>query len=164
MTLTFNEILEHTLEFEGGYVNHPEDPGGETNYGITRAVAFENGYRGSMRNIPMSLVRNIYKTRYWDAVRGDSLPPLVALSLFDFAVNSGVSRAIRMIQRLLKLTPDGIIGPKTMFAINTANERELAIALLDKRLAFLRRLRTWPTFGRGWQRRIDKIRSILLQK
>jgi len=159
----FNEALAHVLEFEGGYVNHPKDPGGETNFGITKAVAVENGYRGAMRNIPIGVVQNIYRKKYWDAVHGDDLPYPLALVLFDFAVNSGPSRAIKTLQAALGLTRDGVIGPKTLFAATLAQPKSLAEEVLDLRLRFLKNLSTWSTFGKGWARRVAELRKTMLQ-
>lgn len=142
----FEACLKEVLKHEGGYANHPSDPGGETMYGITISVARENGYSGPMRSIPMDVVRRIYKKKYWDVVSGDTLAPGVDLAVFDFAANSGPSRALSFLR-------NAIGGPDT----DTINN------LCDARLAFLQGLRTWGTFGKGWYRRVSEVRSMALQ-
>lgn len=115
-----------------GYVNHPDDHGGETNYGITRKVALENGYAGSMRDIPYTKVLDIYRRRYWDDLRGDEIPDQeIAEELFDTGVNCGMRTAKEFLQRTLNvlnvkgtkypdLVVDGVIGPRTIGALANA--------------------------------------------
>jgi lysozyme family protein len=157
--MNFTEALKEVLKHEGGYVNHPNDPGGETNFGITVAVARENGYTGDMRTIPASVVADIYKRKYWDKVRADQMPESVRYALFDYAVNSGVSAAVRALQRVCGVADDGIIGPKTIAAASTYHGH-LGAALCGHRLQFMADLRTWGTFGKGWARRI----ALIMQK
>ncbi|MPZ19510.1 MAG: hypothetical protein GEV06_16560 [Luteitalea sp.] len=145
MKANFGTCLAEVLRHEGGYANHPRDPGGETMYGITIAVARANGYAGPMRDIPMSVVHRVYKTRYWDAVRGDNLASGVDYAAFDFAVNSGVMRARTYLAKA--------IG---------GSDAETIARLCDARLAFLKRIRTWPTFGKGWSRRVVEVRAKAL--
>lgn len=152
----FEQALSLILKHEGGYVNHPADPGGETNFGITKRVAVEHGYIGSMKAIPMSKVREIYRTSYWDRIKGDSLPWAVALVTFDAAVNSGVSRAAKWLQKALGTAQDGSMGPATIKALAVRHPEEVAEAMCEARLAFLKSLPTWPTFGKGWERRVHE--------
>lgn len=152
----FEKALQLVLRHEGGYVNHPQDPGGETNYGITKRVAVAAGYDGDMRSIPMDLVCQIYRERYWDKVRGDALPWPVAIVTFDAAVNSGVHRSATWLQRACGAGVDGVIGPATLSAVAARNPREIARDACDMRLEFLQSLKTWPTFGRGWSRRVQE--------
>lgn len=119
-----NKFITNLLAAEGGYVNDPRDSGGETNYGITVAVARENGYMGAMRDIPRQVAVDIYLKRYWHAVRGDELPPTVALEVADTAVNMGVQaagiflqRAINVLHPSAQLKVDGNIGAKTVAAV-----------------------------------------------
>ncbi len=161
MKKNYQRCLKKVLESEGGYVNHPADPGGATNKGITQntynAWLKKHGKASaSVRNIPMEHVEAIYRVEYWDRVKGDQLPPGVDLATFDFAVNSGVSRAAKFLQRVCGVTQDGMIGPATIAAIgpNTAND------LCDARLAFLKGLNTWPTFGKGWGARVASVKSL----
>lgn len=151
--MNFTEALQHVLKHEGGYIDHPSDPGGETNYGITVAVARENGYLGDMRTIPMSVVESIYKRKYWDKVRADEMPESVRFALFDYAVNSGPGAAIRALQRVLDVADDGVLGPMTIAAAQSQSEG-LGARLNGYRLKFMTDLKIWPTFGRGWARRI----------
>ncbi len=136
----YRACLDHVLRSEGGYVNHPKDPGGETKYGITRRTARAHGYHGSMRTIPMSVVEGIYRKGFWDAIKGDSLPAGLDLAVFDFAVNSGPSRAKHFAATLQSLPVDEAISE-----------------LCHRRLAWLKTRKTWRTFGRGWKRRVLSV-------
>lgn len=151
--MNFSEALQHVLKHEGGYIDHPNDPGGETNFGITVAVARENGYLGDMRTIPMSVVESIYKRKYWDKVRADEMPESVRFALFDYAVNSGPGAAIRALQRVLSVADDGVLGPMTLAAAQ-AQSAGLGARLNGYRLKFMTELKIWPTFSKGWARRI----------
>ena len=153
----FDRALAEVLRHEGGYVDHPLDPGGETNYGITKATALAHGYRGSMRMIPMSLVERIYRRSYWAAVRGDDLPTGVDLAVFDFAVNSGPRRAAEFLQRVVRVDDDGKIGPITLRATLAADPRVVVASVCGDRLRWLQTLKRWPVFGRGWARRVESV-------
>lgn len=164
--LAFRELLVH----EGGFVDHPKDPGGMTNLGVTRDT-YEAwvGYPVSeriMRELTPGKVRALYKARYWDVVRGDELPAGLDLCVFDFAVNAGPARAVRYLQRLVGVRDDGIAGPKTVAA---ATERAKVVdgavmvsAYQDARRDYHRMLPTFSTFGRGWLRRIDAVEKLAL--
>lgn len=161
--MDFELALAFVLDQEGGYSNRRDDP--ETNFGITRQVARAYGYRGSMRNIRMELVRRIYRQGYWDRCRCEDLPyhPL-RLVVFDAAVNSGPGQSLKWLQLELGVTADGVIGPKTLAALTPFDKRgldNLAMALIERRLAFLRGLSKWRTFGRGWSNRIAALREIV---
>lgn len=158
MAKNFEYCLGRVLKHEGGYSNHPADPGGATNYGITIAVARANGYHGDMRHIPMGLVKQIYRKRYWDVLRCDDLPAGVDYAVFDYGVNSGVRRSARILQLIVGVDDDGRVGSLTIFAANAYGAKKLIEAICDERLLFLRKLRTWPTFGRGWSRRVADVR------
>ena len=149
----FNTLLKH----EGDYSDHPADPGGKTRYGITEAVARDVGYRGDMRELPIDLAKRIYKSRYWDAVRADELPEAVRYAVFDAAVNSGPRQAIRWLQRAVGVRDDGVIGPITLSAVRAADPQVLLRRMLSARLRFMTNLPAWPTFGRGWARRIADL-------
>lgn len=151
--MQFTEALQHVLKHEGGYVDHPDDPGGETHYGITVKVARENGYLGDMRTIPMHVVADIYRKQYWDKVKADQMPESVRFALFDYAVNSGPVAASKALQRVLGVADDGILGPMTIAAAH-AQSAGLGARLNGYRLKFMTDLKIWPTFGRGWARRI----------
>jgi lysozyme family protein len=154
--MTFDEAIKRVLMHEGGYSDHAADPGGKTMYGITEAVAREVGYRGNMNELPLDLAKRIYKDRYWDAIRADELPASIRYVMLDAAVNSGSRQAILWLQRALGVTADGLLGPVTI-AHAFANERNLASKLLSQRLRFMTNLSTWPSFGRGWARRIADL-------
>lgn len=154
--MNFTDSLKEVLKHEGGYVNHPKDPGGETNFGITVKVARDNGYLGDMRTIPMTVVESIYKRKYWDKVKCDQMPESVRYPLFDYAVNSGPGAASRALQRVLGIKDDGVIGPVTIAAANNYTGH-LGAALTGYRLEFMTNLRTWDTFGKGWSRRLASI-------
>ena len=150
----FPEYVERVLKHEGGYVNNPRDPGGETNYGITVAVARAHGYTGRMRDLPRITAINIYRKDYWLAVRGDDLPPAVAWQVFDSAVNHGVGRACRWLQQVVNVAQDGQIGPKTLAAVNRMSDARLTLEYNAIRLQFYTDLGTFKDFGKGWSRRI----------
>lgn len=163
----FRPSLALVLTHEGGYVNHPADPGGATNKGITQKVydAYRK-YHGvktqSVRHILQSEISDIYNKNYWRLVRGDSLPCGLDYAVFDFGVNSGVSRAIKYLQRLVGVAPDGVIGMVTLEAIDVAirkNEEALIVQYCANRLAFVKSLKTFSVFGLGWTRRIVGYRA-----
>jgi lysozyme family protein len=142
----FERCLREVLRHEGGWVNDAQDPGGETNYGITKRTARAHGYHGHMKSISMSIVEQIYRSGYWDALKADDLPIGLDLAVFDFAVNSGPSRA-----RSFLLTID---RGDTAVAIRQ---------LCQKRLSWLRDLRTFKRFGKGWTRRIESVQAEALK-
>lgn len=164
---TYPKALKAVLKHEGGYVNHPADPGGATNKGITQATydawqrAKGHKYPKTVKLISDEEVAAIYKTRFWDAVKGDDMPAGLDYALFDFAVNSGPPKAIKSLQKCLGLVDDGKIGPLT-FA-EARKDPETAIKkLCAYRLAFLKRLKHWPTFGKGWERRVKDVEKMAL--
>lgn len=158
----YKPSLALVLAHEGGYVNHPKDPGGATNKGITQKVydayrSLGGRKRQSVRLIDNIEVEDIYKKNYWRLVRGDSLPTGLDYAVFDFAVNSGVSRAVRYMQRVVGVADDGVIGDITLEAVYSAarkDEESLIATLCANRVIFLQGLKTFPTFGRGWMRRV----------
>jgi lysozyme family protein len=155
--MNFDQAFTTLLKHEGGFSDHPADPGGKTRYGITEAVAREAGYRGDMRELPVALAKRIYKDRYWDAVRAEELPEAIRYAVFDAAVNSGPRQAIRWLQRAVGAKNDGIIGPQTLAAVRAADPERLLRRILAQRLRFMAGLPNWPAFGRGWARRIADL-------
>src|SRR3954451_15858579 len=151
----FAKCLKFTLQYEGGYVDHPSDPGGATNYGITRATLAR--WRGKavtkaqVRALTKTEAAKIYERYYWLPIRGDELPVGVDLVTFDFAVNSGVSRGAIALQRCANVADDGKIGPVTLKAVNDLSASVLIDRVCAERLAFLTRLKTWRVFGKGWK-------------
>lgn len=152
--MSFEKAIERVLTHEGGYVNDPRDNGGETNWGITVAVARANGYVGAMRTMSRVQAKAIYRKQYWDAVKADQLPFVVAFQLFDAAVNHGVRRAVMLMQQCVGTTQDGVIGGKTIQAINTRNPQQLALLFNAVRLEFYTGLGDFAHFGKGWTRRV----------
>lgn len=152
--MNFDRAFERLISHEGGYVTHPVDPGGETNWGITKRVAEENGYRDDMRNLSREQAKAIYKTAYWDRAKADQYDGAIAFQLFDAAVNHGIRQAIRLLQRAVNAADDGIVGPRTIAAVQAIPVTHVISKFNAERLDFYTNLSTWPTFGKGWARRI----------
>lgn len=150
----FDEAFERLIGHEGGYVNHPDDPGGETKWGITRRTARAEGYQGDMKSLARDDARTIYKRAYWERARCDQYDEAVAFQLFDISVNHGIGNGIRMLQRSVGVADDGIVGPITLAAIHNMNVNDTLMLLNSERLSFYTRLSTWDTFGRGWANRV----------
>ena len=155
--MNFDTAFHKLLGHEGGYVNHPSDPGGETNWGVTIKVARANGYLGPMRDLPVDVAKNIYRKDYWIPIRADELPPKLRYPAFDAAVNSGVRQSVIWLQRACGASADGIFGPATLRALRAADEDEMFLKMLSARLRFMSDLSSWPAFGRGWARRIADL-------
>jgi lysozyme family protein len=155
--MNFDTAFDALLKHEGGYSDHAADPGGKTRYGITEAVARRVGYKGDMRELPLELAKRIYLEDYWRAVRADELPAGVRYAVFDAAVNSGPKQAVKWLQRAAGTADDGVIGPKTLAAVNALNADALRARLLAQRLKLMTGLPTWPAFGRGWAKRIADL-------
>lgn len=158
---SFDFALETVLGFEGGYVNHPLDPGGATKFGITRATLQRARGRDVAIAEVMALTRHeaavIYREHYWHAVRADELPAGVDLAVFDTAVNSGPARAIRLLQQAAGVVTDGRIGPVTLASVEAQAPHALIERYCAARLSFLERLRHFQVFGRGWRRRVERV-------
>ena len=160
----FLNALKQVLVYEGGYVNNPNDPGGATNKGVTQAVynqwRLSHGEaKQSVKFLASQEVQAIYKNNYWDKIKGDQLADGVDLATFDLAVNSGVNRAIKMLQKVSGVADDGIIGPATIAAANKDPVKTVK-ALCDARLAFLESLSTWRFFGKGWANRVASVEKL----
>ncbi|MFT8245729.1 glycoside hydrolase family 108 protein [Roseomonas sp. BN140053] len=162
----FDRCLAVVLEKEGGFVDDPRDPGGATNMGITLATL--QGFReapvtvGDVRDLTRSEAREIYRARYWTAMRCADLPAGLDLVVFDFGVNAGPSRSIKLLQRIAGVTADGSIGPITLAALRAQPAARLINAVSEARLEYYRALSTFPTFGRGWTARTDAVRTAAL--
>ena len=163
MKHNWDEAIKHILKWEGGYVNHPSDPGGRTNLGVTQRVWEEwtgkPATEADMRGLTIEMVSPLYKKRYWDAVRGDDLPSGVDLCVFDCAVNAGTGRASRFLQQAVGVAADGAIGPKTLEAVKKMSADEIIEKFCDLREAHYKSLSTFATFGKGWMRRLDGIEA-----
>ncbi|MEM8791603.1 MAG: glycoside hydrolase family 108 protein [Pseudomonadota bacterium] len=161
MRQNYQYIYDTVAVYEGGFVDHPRDPGGATNKGIIQRTY--DAYRTrqgletrTVRLITDEEVQAIYRNQYWNTIRGDELPSGLDLAIYDFGVNSGPSRAVRFLQEILGVAADGIIGDITLGAIARKGNQieELVVALCEKRMAFLKQLSTFGDFGRGWTRRV----------
>ena len=152
--MNFEQAFDVLLGHEGGFSDHTDDPGGRTRYGITEAVARHAGYRGDMRELPISLAKRIALEEYWTPSGCEEWPAGIRFDVFDVAYNSGVGTAIKMVQRAAFAEADGAIGPKTRLAVKATNPLVLLARINGARLAYLADLPTWPTFGKGWARRI----------
>lgn len=151
--MNFDQAFEKLLGHEGAYSNNPADPGGETMWGVTKTVARAFGYAGAMRELPVETAKDIYRKTYWAAVRADELPDSVRFDVFDAAVNHGANQSAKWLQRAVGATPDGVIGAQTVAAARAAGPL-IAAAFNGYRLQFYADLPTWPTFGKGWARRV----------
>ena len=156
---SFAAVLKH----EGGFVNHPKDPGGMTNLGVTKA-AWEaylnrNVTEVEMRGLTPDAVKPFYKAMYWDKIKGDQLPAGVDYAAYDLAVNSGVGRAAKYLQRIAGVTDDGVIGPQSLKAIQKCDAESAIDALCDMRMSFLKGLNTFDTFGKGWTIRVNDVKA-----
>jgi len=168
MEANFFRSLSLVLKHEGGFVDHPEDPGGATNKGITHKTYADFLERPledveELKNIPDEHVEMIYKKLYWDKVKGDELPGGVDFSTFDWAVNSGPGRPARVLQSLVGAKEDGVIGPKTMARIKDTDTVVLLNALAKNRADYYRSLKTFDTFGKGWLRRNEETLEAALE-
>lgn len=168
MRINFRKSLARVLKHEGGWAKHPRDPGGATMKGVTKRVyeAFlgHSVSDGELRNIPDKNVASIYRQRYWNVVAGDNLPTGVDFCTFDAAVNSGPRRAAKWLQRAMPLLAvDGRVGPQTVYRAGQVDTVQTVNRMCDDRMAFLRRLSHWGTFGRGWTRRVKDVRAQSLE-
>jgi lysozyme family protein len=163
MKENWDDCFKMVLKHEGGFVNHPKDPGGMTNLGVTkrnwevylnRAVTEQD-----MRALTPETVKPFYKTLYWDKIKGDQLPAGIDYAAYDLAVNSGVGKAAKYLQEIAGTPADGVIGPKSLEAIQSCDAAETVDALCDMRVSFLKGLSTFDTFGKGWMIRVDNVKE-----
>lgn len=148
--MNFDTAFDRLIGHEGGYVNNPLDPGGETNWGISKR-AYPNV---DIKNLTRDGAKDIYRADFWNRVNAERLPDGVAFQLFDFAVNSGIETAIRYFQRALGVADDGHWGPASQNAADFATETDMIMNLNAERLEFMTKLQNWPNASRGWARRI----------
>jgi lysozyme family protein len=165
------KCLETILHHEGGYVNHPKDPGGMTNLGVTKRVYEEwVGYsvsENTMQNLKKEDVAPIYKKNYWDRVKGDQLPEGLDLCVFDFGVNAGIGRAAKYLQTMIGTVADGGIGPNTLKKLDEYVKEhglnETIKSYQAERQKYYESLSTFDTFGRGWTRRVVETTKLALE-
>lgn len=165
----FQRALDHVLRFEGGFVDHPRDPGGATKFGITRRTLASWRQVSPWWKLPKTAVKRlgrvetskIYYSRYWKTCGAQFFPDAIGFAVFDFAVNSGPPRAIKQLQRLLKIKPDGTVGSVTRAAVSTycakRSEKSLVQRYVERRHGFLKKLSTYAVFGRGWRNRLKQF-------
>ena len=163
----FKKCLELVLKSEGGYVDHPSDPGGRTNLGVTQAVWEEwVGHPVSekdMKALTPEKVAPMYEMKYWRTSYCEKLPQGLNLLVFSMAVNSGSGRAVKLLQRCLGLVEDGIIGARTMAKIQESKVADLIERYSATRKEFYEGLKLFPVFGKGWVARTEKERLEALE-
>jgi len=166
MKENFQKALAAVLVHEGGYVFNKFDPGGMTNLGCTKAVWEEHcGHpvdEKAMRALTPADVGPLYRKKYWDKIKGNDLPAGVDYVVFDAAINSGPGRAAKWLQACVNVYADGIIGDKTIQAVLNKDPKELINDYCAYRLAYLKMLQTWQTFGKGWERRVKEVNATAL--
>ena len=155
----FAMVLKH----EGGFVNHPKDPGGMTNLGVTRTnwelYLDHDVTEADMRALTPEMVKPFYKKNYWDRIRGDELPSGVDYAAYDLAVNSGTGRAAKYLQQIAGVTADGVIGPQSLKAIQKCDAEDVVDEICNMRMDFLKNLNTFDTFGKGWTTRVNDVKD-----
>lgn len=164
--------LERCLRFifseEGGYSNHAWDNGGETKWGISdMADGKKDGkYKGfTIKTMTIETAKNIYEKDYWKVAKCDVLPKGLNLMVFDTAVNSGCSRAIKLLQKSLGVEADGVFGAKSagvLLALPKSQYPHLIQKFCDNRLTFLQGLEDWKKAGKGWSARVARVRKQAL--
>jgi lysozyme family protein len=165
--LSYDAALARLLVHEGGYTNHPADPGGPTNFGITifdyRKYVRPDATAADVRAMRLDEAKAIYRAKYWDAQRCNELPAGVDYVVFDYGVNSGIGRSGKVLRRALKLTDDSsFVNDAVVTAARAADAKTLAATICDERLRFLQSLKTWPVFGAGWGRRVAEVKAVSL--
>lgn len=152
----FDLCANELMISEGGYVNDPKDPGGETKYGVSKR-AYPNE---DIKNMTEARAKQIFKRDFWDKCKCGELPDCVSIIVSDCAYNSGCSRAIKLLQKTVKTTEDGIIGKMTLSAVSKMDKQKLLWEYRENRLNFLKSLSTWKNYGKGWTDRCNKIHDL----
>ena len=152
--MTFDEAFDILIGHEGGYSNHPNDPGGETMWGVTKRVAQANGYTGAMKDYPRDKAKDVYRSQYWDKVKADDLPEVVRYDVFDAAVNSGTGQSVKWLQAAAGVNTDGSLGPLTLTAVDRTDPWKLKARFNGHRLQMMAGLAGWSSFSKGWARRV----------
>jgi lysozyme family protein len=172
MINNWDKSCEMVLKHEGGFTNDQRDPGnrlpdgrkGSTMLGCTQAnwEAYINRKvtQDDMKRLTKDDVKPLYKKNYWDAVKGDELPNGVDYAAFDFAINAGPSAARKMIQRALGVTADGVFGPKTMAAIQSADAKDLMKKFSNEKIVFYKNLSNFKVYGNGWLKRVEDVQAV----
>lgn len=150
----FDQAFDRIMGHEGGYTNNPQDPGGETMWGVTKRVAVAHGYQGAMADLPRETAKQIAREAYWDRAQCSAYAPAISFQLMDAAYNHGIENAVRFLQRAVGVADDGDVGPHTLDAIGKRSVNDVLTLFNAERLDFYTKLPTWPDFGKGWARRI----------
>lgn len=148
--MNFDKAFDRLIGHEGGYVNDPQDPGGETKFGISKR-AYPNV---DIAALTVDQAKEIYRRDYWERAKADEYDGAIGFRLFDAAVNHGVETAVRFLQRAVDVADDGDIGPVTLAAIRARSVTDVLMRFSAERLIFYTKLSTWDRFGRGWARRV----------
>ena len=163
----YQACLDMILHHEGGYVNHPKDPGGETNLGVTKRVYEEWGGTKDMKDLEVEDVAPIYRKNYWDRIKADDIASGLDLCVFDFGVNAGTGRSAKYLQTLIGTTADGGIGPNTLSKLSDyIDENGIEDTIKNfqsERQSYYESLSTFETFGRGWTRRVEETTESALK-
>lgn len=153
--MSFNKAVAFVLHHEGGYSNDPNDTGGETNFGISKR-AYPNL---DIRNLTKDDAIAIYKRDYWDKLPAN-LPTAIHCVLFDCAVNTGISRAIRLLQTAIKVNPDGKWGKVSQAALEKLSVNQVLLRFATERIMFYSNITTFSRFGKGW---VNRTLSTLME-
>lgn len=165
---SYDEALRRLLMHEGGYTNHPSDPGGPTNFGITiidyRKYVKPGATAADVKAMTLGEAKSIYRAKYWDAQKCDAMPAGVDDSIFDYGVNSGIGRSGKVLRRVLGM-PDNtsVVTDEVIYQLAKRDPKAVIIAINDERLRFLQNLKTWDVFGKGWGRRVAEVKTFSLQ-
>lgn len=149
---TYLKFIDRLLDHEGGYVNDPSDPGGETKFGISKRSYPQLNIAMLTRESAI----HIYQRDFWEPINGDAFNPAVAFQLLDSAVNSGIHQSLRFLQRVLGVADDGHFGPVSRSALEGRDVNDLLLLFLAERLEFMTKLKNWDNASKGWARRIAK--------
>jgi lysozyme family protein len=147
--MNFDQAFDRLISNEGGYVNHADDPGGETKFGISK----RSYPRIDIKNLTRDEAKQIYRTDFWLRGQMDQYDGAIAFQVFDAAVNHGIETALRLLQRAAGVADDGHIGPVTVATIKSKSVTDMLMLFIAERIRFWTKLSTWPTFGKGWANR-----------
>ena len=159
---TFDAAFERLIGHEGGFSDNPNDPGNWTGGrpGVGKLLGTKYGIAANtypdidIKALTLDQAKAIYRRDWWDKIHADQLPGAVAFQLWDFAVNAGISRAVISLQRAVGVADDGKLGPRTLAAVNAMPVPDVLARFNAERLEFYASLSTWPTYGKGWARRV----------
>ncbi len=158
--MNFEDCIKIVLKHEGGFVNDPNDRGGETIFGITVAVARNYGYKDDMKDLPLQTAKDIYKANYWNKVKANDLPEEVRYIVFDTAINMGVTRASKFLQEAAGVEQDGIIGSQTIAASQMVTKEKYALIRMYFYCQIVRRDKSQAKFIGGWSNRVMDVVNV----